>query len=130
MNLWDSLNAVGKLLPPALLVEEMTRHGIEEVRVAPLLGLLAICDVDTGIITLAPDIDREKVAQRFSRLWCCLVDPRDVYLCILWHEIGHFKEKDRLRKDPSHWEVRQEAEISANEFARKRFEEWKRGQCK
>lgn len=125
MNIWDSLKVIGRLLPVDLLVEEMSRNNIEEVRVRDLLGLLAICDVETGIITLNPNVDREKVARKFARAWCTLVDSADVYVCIWFHEVGHFLERDRLRKNPDHFEVRREAEESADDYARKRFEKWK-----
>jgi hypothetical protein len=129
VNLWDSLNAVGELLPPALLVEEMSRNGIEEVRVAPI-PFMAQYDVDTGVLTLNPNIDRTGVALRFSRRWCVIVDPADVYVAILFHEISHHlnRDKDKLAAGRHRWEARKEAEVEADEFARKKFEAWKRGE--
>ncbi|MFP4194296.1 MAG: hypothetical protein ACLFRO_05075 [Desulfobacterales bacterium] len=99
-----------------------------------------------GSIDLNPHLNRAKVAERIKEQQGIEIEPEEVYYWIWFHEIGHAVHEKETREALRHqfnmtWgrkkptdkdreETRNAHEIAerkANEYANRRFKEWKAG---
>jgi hypothetical protein len=97
--------------------------------------------VDDDSIILNIGIDREEVAKLLTRQMGITVEPAEVFVAVLYHEIAHFNQRARLRQIEDIEEgqtlnenlealkkirqFRSEAELSAVNFSIREFWNWR-----
>jgi hypothetical protein len=96
-----------------------------------LLGIPALYDPEESAIALDPDVDREVLARKITRDAGLRVEPGEVHLWMLLHELGHARRRRFLpgrsrifaRSLCSRIEALEEDQL-ADEFARRVFRKY------
>ena len=113
------------LLPPNIIKELFERH--IRVRIVPSLekGQWAHYNVDTDEIQVTASADRYAMVAYYSKALNSTVEPEAAFVPTIFHEMAHWESRRRLNAARDSEGARQEAEAEANDYAARRFLDWK-----